>query len=159
MSDVLKVSPLSKKIDNSLRLKQLDLYKADKRIREREGIETDRRERSEFGNNVDVRDKYSTYLKRKRSNMDSAFVGIQDERTRYFKAPLAAPETNVLEFWKSNEYNFPILSAMAKDYLTVQATSVPSERAFSSGTDLITANRCSMAGTTIEKTQFLKLNL
>ncbi|KAI3655863.1 hypothetical protein MP638_001792, partial [Amoeboaphelidium occidentale] len=42
MSDVLKVSPLTKEIDNSLRLKQLDLYKADKRIREREGIEADR---------------------------------------------------------------------------------------------------------------------
>jgi Integrase core domain len=44
MSDVLKVPPLTKEIDNSLRLKQLDLYKADKRIREREGIEPDRRE-------------------------------------------------------------------------------------------------------------------
>jgi len=44
MTDVLKVSPLTKEIDNSLRLKQLDLYKADKRIREREGIEPDRRE-------------------------------------------------------------------------------------------------------------------
>jgi hypothetical protein len=44
VSDVLKVSPLTKEIDNSLRLKQLDLYKADKRIREREGIDPDRRE-------------------------------------------------------------------------------------------------------------------
>jgi hypothetical protein len=44
MTDVLRVLPLSKEIDNSLRLTQLDLYKADKRIREREFIEPDRRE-------------------------------------------------------------------------------------------------------------------
>jgi hypothetical protein len=33
--EVLKVSPLSQDIDNSLRQKQLDIYRADKRIRER----------------------------------------------------------------------------------------------------------------------------
>ena len=38
---MLKVSPLSQDIDNSLRQKQLDIYRADKRIREREGIEPD----------------------------------------------------------------------------------------------------------------------
>jgi hypothetical protein len=43
--EVLKVSPLSQYIDNSLRQKQLDIYRADKRIREREGIEPDRRTR------------------------------------------------------------------------------------------------------------------
>ena len=41
--EVLKVSPLSKEVDNSLRKKQLSLFKADKRIRELEGIEPDRR--------------------------------------------------------------------------------------------------------------------
>jgi hAT family C-terminal dimerisation region len=48
---------------------------------------------------------------------------------------------------------------MAKDYLTIQASSVPSERAFSSGADLVTADRCSLGGETVEKTQFLKFNL
>ena len=43
--EVLKVSPLGQEIDNSLRKKQLSLFKADKRIREREGIEPDRRSR------------------------------------------------------------------------------------------------------------------
>ena len=41
--EVLKVSPLSKEIDNSLRKKQLDLFKDDKRIRELEGIEPNRK--------------------------------------------------------------------------------------------------------------------
>ena len=42
LSDVLKVNPPSQEIDNSLRRKQLSLYKADKRLREREGIEPNR---------------------------------------------------------------------------------------------------------------------
>ena len=46
---------------------------------------------------------------------------------------------------------------MAKDYLTVQALSVPAERAFSSGTDLVTAARCRLTGKTIEMTQFLEI--
>jgi hypothetical protein len=48
---------------------------------------------------------------------------------------------------------------MAKDYLTAQASSVSAERAFSSGTDLVTPDRCSLGGKTIEMTQFLKFNL
>ena len=39
ISEVLKVPPSSQEIDNSLRRKQLSLFKADKRLREREGIE------------------------------------------------------------------------------------------------------------------------
>jgi len=52
----------------------------------------------------------------------------------------------VLAFWKSKEFDYPILSAMAKHYLTVQASSVPAERAFSSGVDLVTPARCRMSG-------------
>jgi hypothetical protein len=78
---------------------------------------------------------------------------------RYFNAPLAEDGTNVLKYWKVHQFDYPILAAMAKDYLTVQASSVPSERAFSSGTDLVTADRCSLTGKTIEMTQFLKINL
>ena len=74
-------------------------------------------------------------------------------------APLAPKGTDILAFWKVNELNYPILSAMAKDYLTVQASSVPAERAFSSGTDLVTPDRCSLGGKTIEMTQFLKFNI
>jgi hypothetical protein len=36
-------------------------------------------------------------------------------------APLAEPGTDILAFWKANEFNFPVLFQMAKDYLTVQA--------------------------------------
>ena len=82
-----------------------------------------------------------------------------EEYVRYFNAPLAEVGTNVLAFWKVNQFHYPILSAMAKDYLTIQASSVAAERAFSSGGDLVTADRCRLGGDTIEKTQFLKFIL
>jgi hypothetical protein len=43
LSEVLKVSPLSQNIDNSLRQKQLGIFRVDKRLRECEGIEPDRK--------------------------------------------------------------------------------------------------------------------
>lgn len=42
LAEVLKVSPKSKEINNSLRERQLKMFKADKRLREREGISPNR---------------------------------------------------------------------------------------------------------------------
>jgi len=97
---------------------------------------------------------FGNFLKKRRT-ADGDADGVE-EFVRYFNAPLAEVGTNTLLFWKTNQFHYPILSAMAKDYLTVQASSVASERAFSSGTDLVTADRCSLGGDTIEMTQFLK---
>jgi len=80
-------------------------------------------------------------------------------KPRYLNAELAAEGTDVLAFWKANQFNYPTLAAMANDYLTVQASSAPSERAFSTGVDLVTPDRCSLTGETIEKAQFLKFHL
>jgi hypothetical protein len=65
---------------------------------------------------------------------------------------------DLLEFWKRREADYPVLAAMAMDYLAVQASSVVSERAFSSSGNLVTKKRCRLKGSTIEKTLYLKLN-
>jgi len=100
---------------------------------------------------------FDEYRKRKRTLTVPA--SIESESVRYFSAPAVQDGTDILLFWKANAVNFPVMAAMAKDYLTVQASSVASERAFSSGTDLVTSDRCSLGGRTIEMTQFLKFNL
>jgi hypothetical protein len=38
---------------------------------------------------------------------------------------------DVLYFWRVNQISFPILSKIARDYLSISSTSVPSERCFS----------------------------
>ena len=45
---------------------------------------------------------------------------------------------------------------MAKDYLTIFATSTPIERVFSGGTDLVAQRRCSLKGETIHEAMCLK---
>ena len=102
---------------------------------------------------------FGNYLKKRRTTDGDAVAVAVEEFDRYFNAPLAVEGTNALSFWKTNQFFYPVLSAMAKDYLTIQASSVASERAFSSGTDLVTADRCSLSGKTIEMTQFLKFHL
>jgi hypothetical protein len=65
---------------------------------------------------------------------------------RYFNAPLASVESDILEI---ECLKLPILVTIAKDYLTEQASSVSAERSFSSGTDLVTADWCSLWELTI----------
>ncbi|KAI3787137.1 hypothetical protein L1987_41373 [Smallanthus sonchifolius] len=48
-----------------------------------------------------------------------------------FMPPTVFEEFDILAWWKQNEASFPILSAMARDVLTVQASTVASESAFS----------------------------
>jgi hypothetical protein len=49
----------------------------------------------------------------------------------YFQEPVVAVDEDILNYWKENRMRFPILSSMAKDFLSMMATSVLSERAFS----------------------------
>ena len=63
-----------------------------------------------------------------------------DELNRYLNSPVDNT-VDPLIWWQTHEKNYPVLSQMAKDYLTIQATSVPSERTFS------------ISGLTISKTR------
>jgi inhibitor of KinA sporulation pathway (predicted exonuclease) len=46
-----------------------------------------------------------------------------------------------LSWWKVHQKEYPILSLMAKDFLIIQSTSVPSEQAFSIANNTITQTR------------------
>ncbi|GBC44362.2 ribonuclease H-like domain-containing protein [Rhizophagus irregularis DAOM 181602=DAOM 197198] len=72
-----------------------------------------------------------------------------DEIQTYLSLSLMNKETDPLEWWKVNESQFPHLSQMARDYLPIPATSVPSEQSFSVGKNLITDKRNCLAGKTI----------
>jgi hypothetical protein len=62
-------------------------------------------------------------------------------------------------FWYKNETNFPLLSQVARVSLTAIATSVPSERAFSAGTNQIWSRRNRLSSSSVEKIMFLLTNL
>jgi hypothetical protein len=77
-------------------------------------------------------------------------VQRNSEVERYLAAPMADPEVNVLEWWKHHSDVYPCLARIARDYLAISATSVPAERVFSGGADLITNKRGSLNEDTIQ---------
>ncbi|GKA97663.1 zinc finger BED domain-containing protein RICESLEEPER 2 [Tanacetum coccineum] len=63
---------------------------------------------------------------------------------------------DVLGFWKSKENQFPVLSRMAMDILSVQASSVASESAFSTSGRLLTIRRTRLTPESLEMCMCLK---
>lgn len=60
------------------------------------------------------------------------------------------PDFIVLDWWRLNGHRFPILSKMAKKFLTVPATSVSSESAFSTGGRVLDDFRSSLRPNMVE---------
>ena len=80
---------------------------------------------------------------------------IADEVRRYLSEPICELESGpgsdgILKWWKFKCVEFPILSRIAKDILSVPATSVPSENIFSRSGRVVSPSRCSLAPETIE---------
>ena len=80
----------------------------------------------------------------------------KSELERYLSSELADESINPLLWWKANSSIYPTLSRMARDFLAVEATSVPCEEIFSGGVDLITPDRCSLNPDTIRMAMCLK---
>jgi len=75
---------------------------------------------------------------------------IAAETKRYFQEDVIAEKEDPLLYWKMKREIFPSLSAMAIDYLSIPATSTPSERAFSAGRLCIHYKRGSLSSEKIQ---------
>ncbi|GBB90633.1 hypothetical protein RclHR1_17650003 [Rhizophagus clarus] len=84
---------------------------------------------------------------------------IADEITTYFLLPVARENKNPLDWWKSKQEIFPVLSIIAQKYLGIPATSVASERLFSDAGNHITAKRSLLDPALLGKMVFLKHNM
>ena len=74
----------------------------------------------------------------------------ETELERYLAAPPIKRTEDILGWWKHHQEEYPCLARIARDYLAIPATSVPAERVFSRGTDLITDKRGSLNEDIIE---------
>lgn len=90
-----------------------------------------------------------------RSPLDQA----TNEVNAYFNEPVIGLDSNPLKWWMNNGYKYPMLSNIAKYYLTVPGTSVPSERVFSTAGDIVTSQRSCLNPEDVDKLIFLKKNL
>ncbi|GJZ86808.1 zinc finger BED domain-containing protein RICESLEEPER 2 [Tanacetum coccineum] len=66
---------------------------------------------------------------------------------------------DVLGFWKAKESTFPVLSLMARDILSVQATSVASESVFSTSGRVLSIRRTRLIPASLEMCMCLKDHL
>jgi hypothetical protein len=70
--------------------------------------------------------------------------GIPDfeaEYTEWMKQPPMKRDTNVLKYWASKEYEYPIIARIVRDHLAIPATSAASESVFNTGGDIIAKKR------------------
>lgn len=84
---------------------------------------------------------------------------VKEEVTSYKAVDCISLDSNPLEWWKTNEPKYPHVAKLAKRYLAVPATSVPSERVFSTAGDIITAQRSVLSAHNVDKLIFLTKNM
>ncbi|KAK1875045.1 Zinc finger BED domain containing protein 1 [Dissostichus eleginoides] len=84
---------------------------------------------------------------------------IETELKSFLLTPEVDPDTNPLEWWKRHQPNFPRLSVLAKKYLSIPATSAPSERVFSVGGGIVTCHRACLKPEVVDRLVFLAKNV
>jgi hypothetical protein len=88
---------------------------------------------------------------------DRRFRGVKRYRVekgseveRYLATPTIGESEDVLAWWKQHQDVYPCLARIARDYFAIPATSVPAERVFSGGANLVTKKRGALNEETIE---------
>ncbi|XP_076849420.1 E3 SUMO-protein ligase ZBED1-like [Brachyhypopomus gauderio] len=103
---------------------------------------------------------FGSYFKKSvREERESQANVIEKEIKSYLLIPEVDSDVNPLEWWKTQEINFPRLAKLAKKYLCVPASSSPSERAFSTGGNVVTCHRASLKPHSVDRLVFLAHNL
>ena len=67
-----------------------------------------------------------------------------DEIENYVSSPRASLKTETLHWWQRNKKSYPVLSDIAKDYLSSAPSSTASERSFSTSGNIITIERSNL---------------
>ena len=99
---------------------------------------------------------------KRRVELAFAQFSSQNSRTRLERSELdlylddpkvvvrAGENFNVLAWWKKNSDAYPILSLMARDFLSIPVSTVSSESAFSCAGRILGKNRTSLSPETLE---------
>ena len=83
---------------------------------------------------------------------------IQKDLDRYESYSLADSNVDILEWWRTHENTLPILSQIAKQVLTIPASSAKSERVFSTGGNIVTKKRNRLNPELVETLILIKEN-
>ncbi|XP_068244012.1 zinc finger BED domain-containing protein 4-like [Palaemon carinicauda] len=86
-------------------------------------------------------------------------IGPHIELRRYLEEPIIPRDEDPLKWWKMHSVLFPKLHALAKKFLCIPATSVPSERLFSKAGELISHRRSALSDKNINMILFFNKNM
>ncbi|XP_025407098.1 zinc finger BED domain-containing protein 1-like [Sipha flava] len=89
-------------------------------------------------------------------NCDTSDSDIQYQH--YLAEPQLKFDFYALEWWKIRASKYPLIVALAKKYLSIPATSVSSERCFSTAGNIVTAKRSCLSPETANMLIFLYQN-
>ena len=93
------------------------------------------------------------------SSSSSTQMTTSEELDTYLQLPNEDIDLSPLAWWKSNDKKFSCLSKIARKYLYICATSVASERLFSTGGDIVTLSRSCLKPQRVDQLVFLAKNL
>ena len=82
----------------------------------------------------------------------------EHEVENYLNSAAVSQDCNPLEYWKVNQLSYPMLSSLAKKYLSVPVSSAPVERIFSTGGKIFGPARCCLPDNLFQELMFIKLN-
>jgi hypothetical protein len=71
------------------------------------------------------------------------------ELIRYLQQERLLQDTDIYQYWKAKQYDYPIVAKIAKDHFAIPAMSAPSESVFSIGGDVVTKKRNRLTGDTV----------
>ena len=92
------------------------------------------------------------------ANLKKKVSWVDDEVCLYLQLEEIDLEVNPFTWWYERREKFPILSFLAKKYLTVYACSTASKRLFSDAGNLLTAKKAKIDLRLFKKLMFLKWN-
>jgi hypothetical protein len=74
------------------------------------------------------------------------------EWKEWLKQPIVGRKTVIMHYWKAKQFDFPIVSQIARDHLAIPAMSAPLESVFSDGGNVVTKNRNRLSGDSVRET-------
>lgn len=92
------------------------------------------------------------------ANVLSVIDRVKLEYQNYIDLPKAAITSSPLCWWSKYEHKFPSLSVLARSILVIQASSVASERIFSTAGDIVTSQRSRLTSDNVNNLVFLNKN-
>ena len=100
-------------------------------------------------------DDFDEEMETNENDQEEKQTPVDIEMKFYMDSKRIQRHENPLEWWKSNQQFLPLMSVLAKKYLGIPATSVPSERVFSKAGELVSAKRSTLKKENVDMLLFL----